>query len=396
MEYVIITALIILGIGALILLFWKPSASDESANESARESTYDEWRRNQEEESLKRKREDERRQDIEIDKRKTALAPILHATREALRITPTAGESHARLGHVNASLANWQDARDAYERALAFGVSDERDRAIVHLLYGRLLTRLRLPVIDHQGIANYNGLTDGTYLTIQDFIPWSIEEEDSPTLDGILRDLKSAKAGDDENGLWNEPYDADVVRYHFNEAIRLLERRIKKVTSDIDAMQILAQLYERSGRTKSRVRLQLLIREVEIRGEVDAQQLKCPSGPAYEKGVAFEHRCLSVLKAMGYEVTRVGGSGDGGIDIRAKDATPLRSSSIIVQCKDQKQSISEPKVRELYGLIVSEGVHKGVFMTTADFTAPARKFAEGKRLELIDGSALNELEGRSA
>jgi restriction system protein len=78
-----------------------------------------------------------------------------------------------------------------------------------------------------------------------------------------------------------------------------------------------------------------------------------------------------------------------------QDPTPLTGSKIIVQCKDQRQTIGEPKVREFYGLIVSEGVNKGVFMTTTEFTASARRFAGGKRLELVDGAALRGLERQS-
>ena len=161
-------------------------------------------------------------------------------------------------------------------------------------------------------------------------------------------------------------------------------------------MRIVAELYECTGRTKSKVRMQVLIKEAEIRGQAGALNPQRRSYDAHEKGVAFEKRCLALLEAMGYGVTHVGTSGDGGIDIRAKDTTPLRGSSIIVQCKDQRQPISEPRVREFYGLVASEGVDRGVFMTTADFTAPAQKFAEGKRLELIDGSTLEELESQIA
>lgn len=106
-------------------------------------------------------------------------------------------------------------------------------------------------------------------------------------------------------------------------------------------------------------------------------------------------RCLRLLQAQGYEVEHVGSTGDGGIDIRVQDPTPLTGSKIIVQCKDQRQTIGEPKVREFYGLIVSEGVNKGVFMTTTEFTASARRFAGGKRLELVDGAALRGLERQS-
>ena len=132
----------------------------------------------------------------------------------------------------------------------------------------------------------------------------------------------------------------------------------------------------------------------EICRQVGALSPQRYSTNAHQKGVAFEHRCLTLLEAMGYEVIHVGTTGDGGIDIRAKDPTPLKGATIIVQCKDQKQAIGEPRVREFYGLVVSEGVNKGVFMTTADFTAPAQKFANGKRLELIDGSTLVELESQ--
>ena len=63
-----------------------------------------------------------------------------------------------------------------------------------------------------------------------------------------------------------------------------------------------------------------------------------------------------------------------------------------MQCKDQKTPIGEPVLRDLYGLVLSEGVNKGIIITTSKFTEAARRFAEAKPLELIDGHMLSGLE----
>jgi len=44
-------------------------------------------------------------------------------------------------------------------------------------------------------------------------------------------------------------------------------------------------------------------------------------------------------------------------------------------------------VRELFGVMAAEGVLQGVFMTTGEFTAEAKKFAKGKKLVLASGSS---------
>jgi restriction endonuclease Mrr len=44
---------------------------------------------------------------------------------------------------------------------------------------------------------------------------------------------------------------------------------------------------------------------------------------------------------------------------------------------------------------VSEDAVKGILITSGTFTAAARRFAAGKRLELIDGSDLSRFENRA-
>lgn len=327
-----------------------------------------------------------REQEEEVERRRTMLAPILRKTKEDSRTRPRDEELHADWGHLHTSLAEWDEARDAYERALAFGLSDEKKRAVVHLLYGRILARQDLPMIMHDLTANYYGLKAGRYDVIRDFIPDSRRYES-----WFSREFRWATIDMD---LPRGPDDPDLVKHHLDESIKLFERYLKRDPSDLDSMRIVAGLYECTGRAKAKVRMEVLIKEAEIRRQTGTREPQRYSTNAHQKGVAFEHRCLTLLEAMGYEVIHVGTTGDGGIDIRAKDPTPLKGATIIVQCKDQKQAIGEPRVREFYGLVVSEGVNKGVFMTTADFTAPAQKFANGKRLELIDGSTLVELESQ--
>ena len=327
-----------------------------------------------------------REQRTEAERRRATLAPILSKTQKSLQTRPRDGDLHTDLGHFHTLLSEWDQAKNAYEKVLAFDLADERKQALVHLLYGRILARERLPLITDGLTADYHGLASGRYDTIRDFIP----------SEGLYKSWFRELTSYDIRHRPDRPPEPGIIKHHFDESIRLLERHLKRDSTDIDAMRIVAGLYECMGRTKSRVRMQVLIKEAEIRKQAGDPNPQHRPPDTHEKGVAFEHRCLALLKAMGYEVIHVGTSGDGGIDIRAKDTTPLRGSSIIVQCKDQKQPISEPRVREFYGLVASEGVNKGVFMTTADFTAPARKFAAGKRLELIDGSALEELESRIA
>jgi hypothetical protein len=108
--------------------------------------------------------------------------------------------------------------------------------------------------------------------------------------------------------------------------------------------------------------------------------------------IEFEHLVADLLRAMGYlTVTVTGQSGDGGIDVVAVNPTPVVGGRIVVQCKRYQASIGAPVVRDLYGALTHEGANKGILITTSTFTTEARRFAEGKPLELIDGELLKRL-----
>lgn len=97
----------------------------------------------------------------------------------------------------------------------------------------------------------------------------------------------------------------------------------------------------------------------------------------------FENYIADLFSRLGYNTKVTGGPGDGGIDIIAeKDGVKY-----YIQCKKyyRKHEVGEPEVRDFFGAIVGLATKgTGYFITTNIFTLPARQFAEGKPIELID------------
>lgn len=94
---------------------------------------------------------------------------------------------------------------------------------------------------------------------------------------------------------------------------------------------------------------------------------------------------------MGLNASVTGYSQDGGVDLIAENPDPVFGGKYVVQCKAQKKTVGEPTVRDLFGTMHAMGANKGILITTSAFTAAARRFAQGKPLELIDGDQYREL-----
>lgn len=110
----------------------------------------------------------------------------------------------------------------------------------------------------------------------------------------------------------------------------------------------------------------------------------------------FEHAVASLLRETGYRnVKVVGKAGDKGADIAARDAYGV---AVIVQCKRHApgRSVGAPEVQMLLGA-VAQGLHggtRGILVTTAEFSGPAREMARAHRVELMDGSSLTAMFAR--
>jgi len=96
----------------------------------------------------------------------------------------------------------------------------------------------------------------------------------------------------------------------------------------------------------------------------------------------FERQLASVYRQNGYQVEETGGGGpDGGVDLKLfKDGR-----TTVVQCKHWKTwKVNVKPVRELFGVMTAEGADAAIFIASGDYTPDARRFADGKPIELID------------
>lgn len=103
---------------------------------------------------------------------------------------------------------------------------------------------------------------------------------------------------------------------------------------------------------------------------------------------SFEKLVGELYRRQGYSVEERGGEdADGGIDLVLRQSNEI----ILVQCKQWRtRQVGVATVRELYGVMASEGVSRGILVTCGQFTPDAKAFAKGKHLELVDGAMLLE------
>jgi restriction system protein len=132
-----------------------------------------------------------------------------------------------------------------------------------------------------------------------------------------------------------------------------------------------------------------------LRASLVSQLVETLRGVSPER---FEQIVIDVLAAMGYGGGRegaaraVGRSGDGGIDgVIEEDRLGL--DSIYVQAKRWEANVGRPHVQAFAGALQGHRAHKGVLITTSDFTAEAKGYAAtlSTRIVLIDGLRLAEM-----
>lgn len=112
----------------------------------------------------------------------------------------------------------------------------------------------------------------------------------------------------------------------------------------------------------------------------------------------FERMVVDLLKAMGYgdwsaeSGSVVGKTGDEGIDGVIKE-DKLGFDVIYIQAKkwDPAAAVGRKEIQEFVGALAGQGATKGLFITTATFTSPAREYAKKQhqsKVVLVDGKSL--------
>jgi restriction system protein len=102
----------------------------------------------------------------------------------------------------------------------------------------------------------------------------------------------------------------------------------------------------------------------------------------------FESLITNLFQNMGLETKLTQASRDGGVDCVAFDARPILGGKVVIQAKRYKNTVGVSAVRDLFGTMHNEGASKGILVTTSGYGKAAYQFANGKPLELIEGSGL--------
>ncbi|WP_158636347.1 restriction endonuclease [Aerolutibacter ruishenii] len=112
--------------------------------------------------------------------------------------------------------------------------------------------------------------------------------------------------------------------------------------------------------------------------------------------LAFERLMGDYYRGLGYKVDGCGTGGrasqhDGGIDLKLyKDG-----EYTVVQCKrENANQVTHNVMHQLLGVMLTEGAHKAVVITTGEFTDAAwSKAKNDARMQLIDGTKLRDMLG---
>ncbi|MDX2968880.1 restriction endonuclease [Kribbella solani] len=102
----------------------------------------------------------------------------------------------------------------------------------------------------------------------------------------------------------------------------------------------------------------------------------------------FEHFTQNLFTRMGLDTLLFKADGDGGVDCVAYDPTPIRGGKYVIQAKLYSKTVPPTAIRDLYGTMQHEGATKGIIITTNGYGPSSYAFANGKPLELIDGTGL--------
>jgi restriction system protein len=72
----------------------------------------------------------------------------------------------------------------------------------------------------------------------------------------------------------------------------------------------------------------------------------------------------------------------------AYDPRPIFGGKVVIQAKRYKNTVGVSALRDLFGTVQNEGASKGILVTTSGFGRASFEFANGKPLELLNGSNL--------
>jgi len=110
----------------------------------------------------------------------------------------------------------------------------------------------------------------------------------------------------------------------------------------------------------------------------------------YLSDLELEKLAEQVYKRLGYVVQHVGQTGDHGVDVLLINPNNQKE---IVQCKQWRKPVGEAALRDLYGAMMHDRAMRGWLWAPRGFSGPAKAWAKGKPIVLVDDVEINRLIG---
>jgi hypothetical protein len=110
----------------------------------------------------------------------------------------------------------------------------------------------------------------------------------------------------------------------------------------------------------------------------------------YLSDLELEKLAEQVYKKLGYKVQHVGQTGDHGVDVLLINPNNQKE---IVQCKQWSKPVGEAALRDLYGAMMHDKALRGWVWAPRGFSGPAKAWAKGKPIVLVDDAEINRLIG---
>lgn len=180
------------------------------------------------------------------------------------------------------------------------------------------------------------------------------------------------------------------LRYFLEEAERELRTHLVTSPDDVEILEALATAAKLLGKRDEAVRAAEEAKKKSLLSR-KSRAIAARPKPKDRTGLSFENKALGLVEALGFEARTTSRSADGGVDIIAESRKPFISGRYIIQCKDWKNPVGEPALRDLLGAVQKNRAVKGILISRSAFTRSARDFAQGTPLELIDGGNIDAL-----
>jgi hypothetical protein len=102
---------------------------------------------------------------------------------------------------------------------------------------------------------------------------------------------------------------------------------------------------------------------------------------------AFEFLVCDLYRRLGYDVKETPATGDGGIDGFLRRNGQL----YLLQCKRTRGSVGEPVLHALLGCMTAHNAVGGIVVTTGKVSEPAKRWATGKPIEIVEFERLQQM-----